>query len=46
MEDPMFPNIAAPDVENLSGEEETSTGEQEAGQEASSTENSAGNQEP
>jgi hypothetical protein len=46
MEDPMFPNIAAPDVENLSGEEETSTGEQEAGEEASSAENSAGNQEP
>ena len=46
MEDPMFPNIAAPDAKNLSGEEETSTGEQEAGEGASSTENSAGNQEP
>lgn len=46
MEDPMFPNIAAPDAENLSGEEETSTGEQEAGEGASSTENPAGNQEP
>ena len=46
MEDPMFPNIATPDAKNLSGEEETSTGEQEAGEGASSTENSAGNQEP
>ena len=46
MEDPMFPNIAAPESESLSGEEETSTGEQEAGEEASTTENSTGNQEP
>ncbi len=46
MEDPMFPNIAEPETESISGEEETSTGEQEAGEEASSTENSAGNQEP
>ena len=46
MEDPMFPNIAEPETEIISGEEETSTGEQEAGEEASSTENSAGNQEP
>ena len=42
----MFPNIAASDTDILSGEEETSTGEQEAGEEASSAENSAGNQEP
>lgn len=46
MEDPMFPNIAVPDTESISGEEETSTGEQEAGEGASSTENSVGNQEP
>ena len=46
MEDPMFPNIAEPETESISGEEETSTGEQEAGEEASSAENSAGNQEP
>ena len=46
MEDPMFPNIAASDTDILSGEEETSTGEQEAGEEASTTENSTGNQEP
>ena len=46
MEDPMFPNIAAPEMETPSGEAETSLGEQESGTQEVTTETPTGNQEP